>query len=111
MNLLINAADALEGRSGAGKPTVVVSTRQAKNEVIVSVADNGHGMESSVLAHAFEESFTTKPAAKGRGIGLYLCKTLIEEIGGRIELESRLDAGTTARVCIPLRAERTAIAA
>ncbi len=111
MNLLINAADALEGRSGTGKPTVVVSTRQANDEIILSVADNGHGMEASVLAHAFEESFTTKPAAKGRGIGLYLCKTLIEEIGGRIELESRLGTGTTARVCMPLRSERTALAA
>jgi len=111
MNLLINAADALEGRAGTGKPTVVVSTRQAKDQLILSVSDNGHGMEPSVLAHAFEESFTTKPAAKGRGIGLYLCKTLIEEIGGCIELESTLAVGTTARVCLPLQTELASLAA
>jgi two-component system sensor histidine kinase RegB len=62
-------------------------------------------MELDVLAHAFEESFTTKPAERGRGIGLHLCKTLIEESGGRIELESTLEIGTTARVCLPLHAE------
>ena len=106
MNLLINAADALEGRTAAGKATVAVSTRRQGDELVLSVIDNGQGMEPSVLAHAFEESFTTKPAGKGRGIGLYLCKILIEEIGGRIELESSLGIGTNVRVYLPVHIER-----
>ena len=112
MNLLINAADAHEGRDhGNEKPTVIVSTCVVSDEVILSVSDNGHGMDPAVMAHAFEESFTTKPVARGRGIGLHLCKTLIEEVGGRIELESTLRVGTTARVCLPLRNEISAVVA
>jgi two-component system, NtrC family, sensor kinase len=94
MNLLINAADAMDGSSE--KRRIRISTRQLAGEIEVAIRDNGHGMSAEVLAKAFQESFTTKPAGKGRGIGLFLCKTLIEEAGGRIALESTPNAGTTA---------------
>jgi signal transduction histidine kinase len=94
MNLLINAADAMDGASEKGR--IRISTRQLAGEIEVAIGDNGHGMGAEVLAKAFQESFTTKPAGKGRGIGLFLCKTLIEEGGGRIALESTPGAGTTA---------------
>ena len=61
-------------------------------------------MTPDVRAKAFEESFTTKPAGQGRGIGLFVCKSLIEKDGGRIELASNPGAGTTATVSIPLAA-------
>ena len=102
MNLLINAADALEGAIDR-KPTIRVATRAGDNEVLIAVSDNGHGMDHAVLSQVFQESFTTKPLGKGRGLGLFLCKTLIEENGGRIELESAPDAGTTARIHLPLQ--------
>ena len=102
MNLLINSADAMEGVEGR-KPTISVSTRAADGEILLSVNDNGHGMDSAVLSQAFEESFTTKPAAKGRGIGLFVCKTLVEESGGRIDLESTRGTGTAVQVHLPLR--------
>lgn len=100
INLLINAADAMEDLADR-KPTIRVSTRRVDGEIMLSVSDNGHGMDATVLTHVFEQSFSTKPAGKGRGIGLYLCKTLIEESGGRIELESTPGVGTTARVRLP----------
>jgi two-component system, NtrC family, sensor kinase len=101
MNLLINAADALEGMAGRNRPTIRVSTRQTDGAITLSVSDNGQGMDSEVLAHVFDRAFTTKPAGKGRGIGLYLCKLLIEEIDGRIELGSTQGGGTTAQVHLP----------
>lgn len=101
MNLLINAADALEHVSGR-KPAVRVSTRASDGAVLISVSDNGKGMDSGVLARAFEESYTTKPPDKGRGLGLFLCKSLIEGCGNRIELESTPDVGTTARIHLVL---------
>jgi two-component system NtrC family sensor kinase len=101
MNLLINAADAMEGVRGR-KPAICVSTCAAGGEVMLSVKDNGCGIDPAVLSQAFEESFTTKPAEKGRGIGLFLCKTLIEGGGGRMKLESTPDVGTTARFFLPL---------
>ena len=102
MNLLINAADALEDPSDR-KPSIRVSTLKDDDEVVLAVTDNGQGMDAAVLAHAFEQSFSTKPAGKGRGIGLYLCKTLIEETGGVIDLESAPGVGTEARIRLPRR--------
>jgi C4-dicarboxylate-specific signal transduction histidine kinase len=101
MNLLINAADALEDVS-ARKPTIWVATHRAESEVVMTVKDNGKGMGSDVLARAFEESYTTKPPDKGRGLGLFLCKSLIEGNGDRIELESTPGMGTTARIRLTL---------
>jgi two-component system, NtrC family, sensor kinase len=100
MNLLINAADAMEGMVDR-KPTIRVSTRRADGQIVLLVSDNGHGMKPDVLTHAFDQCFTTKPAGKGRGIGLYLCKTLIEEIRGTVQLRSAPGAGTTAEVRLP----------
>ena len=100
MNLLINAADALENVAGR-KPAIHIATRPDQRGVLLQVRDNGHGMNEAVLARAFEESYTTKPATKGRGLGLFLCKALIEDCGGRIELESTPNVGTTALVHLP----------
>jgi signal transduction histidine kinase len=100
MNLLINSADALDGLTGRA-PAIRVTTRQADGEIVLAVSDNGEGMSRDVLAHAFDESFSTKPAGRGRGIGLYLCKALIEENHGRIELFSTTGEGTVAAVHLP----------
>ncbi len=97
MNLLINAADALENVSGR-KPTIRMATQAADGEVVITVNDNGKGMDSEVLARAFDESYTTKAPDKGRGLGLFLCKSLLEGCGNRIELESTPGVGTTARI-------------
>ena len=105
MNLLINAADALEHRHDAA-PAVRVVTALAEESIVLSVIDNGQGMDEFVLAHAFDESFTTKPAAKGRGLGLFLCRALIEESGGRIELVSTRGTGARATVYLPLTLQR-----
>lgn len=102
LNLLINAADALVGVD-ARKPVIRVATRAAESEVIMTVGDNGHGMDAAVLAQAFEEFFTTKPPNKGRGLGLFLCKALLEGSGGRIELQSTPGTGTTATVRLPVQ--------
>ncbi len=101
MNLLINAADALED-SGERKPVIRVRTQEGSGEILLTVTDNGKGMDSAVLARAFEESYTTKPPDRGRGLGLFLCKSLLEGCGNSIELESTPGAGTTARIHLTL---------
>ena len=103
MNLLINAADATADCAPASA-CISISSRREDGSIRVDIRDNGHGMDAAVLARAFDESFTTKPAGKGRGIGLYLCKTLVEEAGGRITLESSPGTGTLATLRLPLAA-------
>ena len=102
MNLLINAADAMEETPKDGQARIRVSTQLADGEIRLAVADTGHGMTAAVMARAFEESFSTKPAGRGRGIGLFLCKSLVEQAGGSIELASTPGAGTTVNLRLPL---------
>jgi two-component system, NtrC family, sensor kinase len=103
MNLLINAADAMDHLTEPGRKQIRIATRALADEFHLAVTDRGRGMSADVLVKAFDESFTTKPVGKGRGIGLFVCKTLIEKAGGRITLESNPDEGTTANLYLPLR--------
>jgi signal transduction histidine kinase len=104
MNLLINAADALEGREEPA-PTILVQTRLAGAAVVIVVADNGPGIASEHLARIFETHFTTKPPGRGSGLGLSLCRSLLEEDGGEIKVETAVGQGTTVRVTLPVPAE------
>jgi signal transduction histidine kinase len=102
MNLLINAADAMEETPKDGSARIRVKTFVRGAKTVLTIADTGHGMSPEVMARAFEESFSTKPVGRGRGIGLFLCKTLIGQSGGRIEIDSTAGAGTEVRVFLPV---------
>jgi two-component system NtrC family sensor kinase len=104
MNLLINAADAVEGRADP-KPHIVVSTGLQDGWAMVRVADNGIGMDKATLSRVFEEFFTTKPLGKGSGIGLAVSQSLIEASGGIIGIESELGCGTAVTVKLPIPAD------
>jgi len=102
MNLLVNAADAI---SETGAPGLIrVATEARGGAVLMSVSDNGAGMDAGVRARAFDEFFTTKPKGKGCGIGLALSRRLLREAGADIELESERGRGTVVTVRLPLAA-------
>lgn len=101
MNLLVNAADAAEGKANS-KPQITIATRRTDEYAEITVTDNGVGMNRDTLARVFEEFFTTKPPGKGSGIGLAVSKSLIESDGGTISIESEPEVGTTATIRLPL---------
>jgi len=103
MNLFINAADAAEGRSDP-KPRIVISTKRCDEGAMVTVTDNGTGMDKATLSRVFEEYFTTKSLGKGSGIGMAVSKSLIESGGGAISIESELGIGTTVTIQLPTEA-------
>jgi two-component system, sensor histidine kinase RegB len=95
-SLIKNAVQA----SPLGAP-VEVRLSGAEGEVRVEVVDRGPGMEGTVLSRAGEPFFTTKSPGEGMGLGLFLTRTLVEQIGGHLELESAPGGGTTARLRLP----------
>jgi two-component system sensor histidine kinase RegB len=67
----------------------------------IEVADRGRGMAPEVLSRAGEPFFTTKEPGEGIGLGLFLTRTLVEQMGGTLEVQSALGQGTTARIVLP----------
>ena len=68
----------------------------------ITVRDRGSGMTPEVLARAGEPFFTTKPPGQGLGLGLFLARSLAEQLGGRCSIDSSPSRGTTARMILPL---------
>ena len=101
MNILINAAQAMEKR---GK--IYLKSYLEKDFACISIEDTGCGMSEETLKKLFTPFFTTKPAGKGTGLGLSVSYGIIKKIGGEISAQSKLGEGTTFTVKIPLDAEK-----
>ena len=86
LNLITNAAQALDGVVGG---TITLTTRQEGDQVIAEVADNGKGIAPEVLPKIFDPFFSTKEIGKGTGLGLSISFKIIEQHGGRIEVQSQ----------------------
>lgn len=102
MNLLVNAAHAIETRG-----TITVRTGHDDAWVWIEVADTGKGMTPAVMQRIFEPFYTTKPVGKGTGLGLSLSYDIVKKHGGRIEVDSEPGKGTTFRVWIPQQPKPT----
>ncbi|HBQ15396.1 MAG TPA: hypothetical protein DEF51_31160 [Myxococcales bacterium] len=98
LNLLLNAAQAIEDR---GEGHVRVQSRHDDGVVIVSVADDGCGVAGEHLARLFEPFFSTKPNGVGTGLGLWICREIVHDLGGHIEVDSQVGEGSTFRVVLP----------
>lgn len=87
--------------------TITVSTSSGPKEVKIAIADTGIGIPEKDLYHVFDEFYQAENRAStgrgGFGLGLPLSKKLVEAHGGRIELRSRVGAGTTVTVYLPVR--------
>ena len=84
-------------------PTVIISTEQIDNQVVIAIKDNGTGMSEATKAKIFQPFFTTKPTGQGTGLGLSLAYDIITKgHGGTIECESVEGEGTTFIVKLPI---------
>ena len=94
LNLIVNAAQAMDGIGRKGK--IEVGWEDAGDKGIhLWVRDNGAGIPTENFEKVFEPMFTTRPVGVGTGLGLAICKDLIQTIGGAITLDSTVGKGTT----------------
>jgi signal transduction histidine kinase len=96
-NLWLNAFDAIQDSGG----TINISTQFAKkDQVLLCIEDNGPGISDHIISQIFDPFYTTKEVGKGTGLGLSVVYGFINEIGGRIEVES--DETTVFNIFFPV---------
>jgi signal transduction histidine kinase len=99
-NLLENAV-----KYSPGKPVVTVVCRATGDEVIISVSDAGRGIylheQEQIFKRFYRGGTTTYRSSQGAGLGLYICRAIVEAHGGRIWVESALHQGSTFLFSLP----------
>jgi len=103
LNLLTNAFYAVSEKSLGGassengkyEPTVTIETQRVRDQLKISVSDNGDGIPKKVLEKIFQPFFTTKPTGQGTGLGLSLSYDIVKAHGGELKVETTQGEGTT----------------
>jgi PAS domain S-box-containing protein len=113
LNLLINAAQSI-APGAADRHEIAVEIRREGERVLVSVSDTGAGVTDADAERIFEPFVTTKPVGAGTGLGLWICRRIVTNLGGTIRVERGTTRGTTFRVdlaaCAPAAAPPCAVA-
>ncbi|MEZ4364321.1 MAG: ATP-binding protein [Kofleriaceae bacterium] len=102
LNLILNAAQAMEGRDSSRNKLTVHLRRLPDGRGELSVRDTGCGMSPEIAQRIFDPFFTTKSPGAGTGLGLSITHSIVTAAGGEILVESVPDAGTCFRVRLPL---------
>ena len=102
MNLMINGIEAMKNVDGT-RELAIESQRTEKDEVLVCVTDTGIGLPPEQADRIFDAFFTTKP--HGTGMGLRICRSIVESHGGRLWAASNDTRGATFRLTLPTKVE------
>lgn len=103
MNLILNARDAMLKKGGI----LAIKALKFEKNVIIDVKDSGCGIEKKHLSRIFEPFYSTKERSRdnmgnsGSGLGLYLCKKVVDEHGGTISIESEPQLGSAFTITLP----------
>jgi signal transduction histidine kinase len=100
INIITNA---IHATGAGGKITVIIESKAS--EIVLTIRDTGHGIPKENLQRIFEPFFSTKPAGKGTGLGLFVTRGIIEKLGGTIRVESQIGQGTSFFIRLPKHCE------
>ncbi|MBC8479559.1 MAG: GHKL domain-containing protein, partial [FCB group bacterium] len=112
VNFMSNARHAVNSRAGTEEASyqkeisINLYESRDQNALIFEVKDNGTGMTEEEKNHCTDPFYTTKEVSEGTGLGLSIVNGIVKEFNGHLEIESKLDIGTTMRVVIPLKLKR-----
>ncbi len=96
LNLVLNAIQAVDGPGW-----LKISTASDDSEVTVEVADSGRGIEPHELQQIFEPFYSSRPDGRGTGLGLFISKVIVDQLGGSIDVTSTPGEGTRFIVRFP----------
>jgi C4-dicarboxylate-specific signal transduction histidine kinase len=105
INLITNACDAMADMPGKARVLTIRTEQQSNDFVLISARDAGHGIAEGKLERVFEPFFTSK--ASGMGLGLSVCRTIINAHGGKLWAAHNPDGGATFHVMLPVDPRRT----
>ncbi len=104
LNLVINAAQAIEAKGETTKGRIGIRTRQVEHQVEIQVQDTGCGIPEPIQARVFDPFFTTKPIGKGTGQGLSIVQlVIVGKHQGSVSVASEVGKGTTFTLRLPLQ--------
>jgi two-component system, NtrC family, sensor kinase len=104
LNIIINAAHAIEEKSGknsGGKGIIKITTKYSENNVLIKISDTGIGIPEENMDRIFDPFFTTKEIGKGTGQGLAIAYNFIIRHKGHIDVESKVGEGTIFSITLP----------
>ncbi|MEM6790890.1 MAG: ATP-binding protein [Myxococcota bacterium] len=102
LNLVVNAAQAMRGEAtDPDRNWIRIRTWQADEEVCIAIEDNGPGIDRENLERIFDPFFTTRKGQGGTGLGLAICNSLVQQMGGFIEVDSTPGSGSRFVVRLP----------
>ena len=103
LNLVLNSVQAMSATSDGPRQLLVTTGKADSDGVLVAVRDSGPGLAPAALEHIFEAFYTTKP--DGMGIGLSICRSIVEAHGGRLSASGNEGPGATFQFVMPLHQE------
>lgn len=103
INLLVNAMQAMTAHRSSTRIVSLRTAMAANDEVLLEVSDTGPGIDAVHVGRLFEAFYTTK--AEGMGMGLSICRSIIESHGGRIWLDAGRSPGATLCFALPMQTE------
>ncbi len=102
VNILVNASHAMED---VKEPVLKVAARAMEQGVTIDIQDNGPGIPDKMLSRLWTPFFTTKEVGKGTGLGLYICRNIVEEHDGKISASNTDEGGACFTIKLPVSEE------
>ena len=100
LNLIVNAVEAMSGLSEGSRQLLIATGKDASSGVLVAVQDSGPGLNPKNFDRLFDAFYTTKPG--GMGLGLSICRSIVEAHGGRIWASRTAGPGATVQFTLPV---------
>jgi signal transduction histidine kinase len=100
LNLVMNAIESIKAGGEMPRDVSIASAPDDDNRIVVAVRDSGSGLDEANLDRIFEGFFTTKP--EGLGMGLTICRSIVEAHGGRISAATAAPRGAIVRFTLPV---------